>query len=274
MVATGSLLSEGDHLYLDRAADWRGALRLILQEARAVEDATGAAGLVLRDLHDDDELRDFLLGEGFLRVPVQNTWVREIDFADDSEFLAQLSRKRRLHQRDVVLAREGWFRVEVLVGGSAAAAAVPEATRNALYEMYRDVHARKVELNVFPLPRRIIDAVLDTPGWELIVLHLPDRAEGPVAFGALNVAADRIATVFLGLDYEYVVSHASYQQMLLQALRAAQRRGARRVHYGMSAELQKSRFGAQPEKRWAYVQATETFNADVLAHIAETVPAG
>jgi hypothetical protein len=40
----------------------------------------------------------------------------------------------------------------------------------------------------------------------------------------------------------------------------------------MSAELHKSRFGARPEKRWVYLQATETFNADVLAHIAETVP--
>src|SRR6185436_3208218 len=28
MVAMGSLVTEGDHLYLDRAADWRAALRL------------------------------------------------------------------------------------------------------------------------------------------------------------------------------------------------------------------------------------------------------
>jgi hypothetical protein len=29
-----------------------------------------------------------------------------------------------------------------------------------------------------------------------------------------------------------------------------------------------------PEKRWAYVQATDTYNADVLAHLAESVPTG
>jgi hypothetical protein len=44
------------------------------------------------------------------------------------------------------------------------------------------------------------------------------------------------------------------------------------VLLGMGADLQKSRFGARPEKRWAYVQATDTYNADVLAHLAETVP--
>jgi hypothetical protein len=42
----------------------------------------------------------------------------------------------------------------------------------------------------------------------------------------------------------------------------------------MSADLQKSRFGARSQKHWAYVQATETYNADVLAHLAESVPAG
>jgi 7-keto-8-aminopelargonate synthetase-like enzyme len=274
MVGMGSLLSEGDHLYLDRSADWRGALRLILQAAGVEENETGAAGVVLRDLLDgDEELHEFLLGEGFLRVPMWDTWAREVDFEDDEEFLAALPRKHRQHQRRNVLPWEAHFRVTVLEGGSAAAAQVSEASRTAMYEMYRAVHSRKLDLNVFPLPRRAIDAALESPGWEVVLLELPDRAAGPVAFGALNVTPERVATVFLGLDYDYVASHHSYQQLLLQALRAAQRRGARRVLYGMSAELQKARFGARPEKRWAYVQATETFNADVLAQLTEGVPA-
>ena len=40
----------------------------------------------------------------------------------------------------------------------------------------------------------------------------------------------------------------------------------------MSADLYESRLGARREKRWAYVQATETYHADVLAHLAETAP--
>ena len=35
----------------------------------------------------------------------------------------------------------------------------------------------------------------------------------------------------------------------------------------MSADLQKSRFGAARERRWAYVQATDTYNSDVLASV-------
>jgi hypothetical protein len=61
--------------------------------------------------------------------------------------------------------------------------------------------------------------------------------------------------------------------LLLQALRSAQRRGSPVVRLGIGAGLQKARFGARRERRWAYVQAHETYNADVLAHLAETVPA-
>jgi 7-keto-8-aminopelargonate synthetase-like enzyme len=275
MLAMGSLLTEGDHLYLNRCADWRSALRLILDAARAEEDAVGAAALVLRDLPDgDDELHEFLLGEGFLRMPMRDSWLREADFADDEEFLAQLNAKRRKHQRLNVLPWERHFRVEVLAGGSAQARAVTERTREALYAMYREVHARGVDLNVFPLPRRVIDGVLDSPGWEVVLLHLPDRVAGPVAFGVHHVSSGNVSAMFLGLDYDFVVSHHSYQQLLLQALRSAQRHRARRVLFGMSADLQKSRFGAHREKRWAYVQPTDTYNSDVLAQLAETVAGG
>ena len=269
MVAMGSLLTEGDHLYLDRSRDWRGALRLILQAVRGEEDAVGAAAVVLRDLPDgDEELHTFLLGEGLLRIPVWDTWVRQLDFPDDEAFVAGLTRKQRYHQRTKVLAWEGAYRIQVLDGGSPAAAALPAADRDALYTMYRAVHARAYDLNVFPLPRRVIDAVLEQPGWEVVLLHLSDRPAGPVAFSVQHVNADHVAPVFVGMDYAFVATHHSYQQLLLQAVRSAQRRGARRVLYGMSADLQKSRFGARPEKRWAYVQATETFNSDVLSHIA------
>jgi Acetyltransferase (GNAT) domain len=274
MVTTGSLLTEGEHLWLDRSADWRGALRLIMGAARGIEDASGAAAVVLRDLPDGDEdLHAFLLGEGLVRIPVPDTWVRAVDVADDEAFLAGLPRKHRYHQRTRVLAHEPAYRVELLAGGSAQAAALTADERDHLYGLYRAVHARAADLAVFPLPRRIVDAVLASPAWELVLLHLPDRAAGPVAFTVQHVTDSHVAPLFVGLNYDFVASHGSYQQLLLQALRSAQRRGAREVLYGMSADLQKARFGASRVKRWAYVQATDTFNADVLAQLTATVAA-
>jgi 7-keto-8-aminopelargonate synthetase-like enzyme len=272
MIGMGSLLTEGEHLYLDRSRDWRTALRMILQAARAEEDAVGAAAVVLRDLPDgDEELHAFLLGEGLIRIPVWDTWVREMDFADDDEFLAGLTSRHRAHQRRNVLPWEDAYRVNLLPGGSPEARALPAETRAALYGMYRAVHARAFDLNVFPLPLRVIDEVLDRPGWEVLLLSLADRPDVPVAFIVQHVGTDVLTPVFCGLDYAYVATHHSYQQLLFQVLRSAQRHGSRRVHLGMSADLQKARFGARRGRHWAYVQATETYNADVLAHLAESL---
>jgi 7-keto-8-aminopelargonate synthetase-like enzyme len=272
MVAMGSLLTEGNHLWLDRAGDWRGALRLVLAAARDEEDRVDAAAVVLRDLPDGDpELHEFLVSEGFLRVPVYDTWVREVDFADDAAFLAGLAKKHRYHQRVNVLAWESRYDVRVIAGGSPEAAALTAHERDALYALYRNVHARNLDLNVFPLPRRLLDAALEDPCWELVVLHLPTEREAPVAFGLQHVGPDHVQPLFVGLDYAYVAGHHAYQQTLWQSVRAAQRHGARRVLFGMSADLQKARFGARRERRWVYVQPTESYQFDVLAQLTERV---
>src|SRR6202012_5565805 len=49
--AMGSLLTEGDHLFVDGNADWRAALDLLLAQVSADADAVGAGTIVLRDLH-------------------------------------------------------------------------------------------------------------------------------------------------------------------------------------------------------------------------------
>jgi hypothetical protein len=275
VVGMGSLLSEGDHLYLDRTGDWRSALRLILAAARAEEDRAGAAAVVLRDLPDGDaELHEVLLGEGFARVPVLDTWTRPIDFAGDADFLAGLPKKARYHQRTKVLAWEERYRIDTYAGGSAEAASLSAEHRDHLYRLYRDVHARNLELNVYPLPRRLLDAVLARPGWELVTLTLHDGPGEPVAFALQHVGAGHVQPLFVGLDYRYVASHHSYQQTLWQAVRSAQRHGARRVLFGMSADLQKSRFGAEPERRWVYLQSTDGFHHDVLNQIEEGLAVG
>jgi hypothetical protein len=266
MLAMGTLVTEGNHLYLDRTADWAPALRSILAAARDEEDRVGGSAVVLRDLPDGDpELHEFLLAEGFVPIPIRATWVRELDFADDAAFLAGLGKKARYHQRTKVLPWESRYDV----AGLADAAELDQ-----LYRLYRNVHARSLELNVFPLPRRFFDAVRAEPGWEFVVLRLPELGPDPVAFALLHVGPRHVQPILVGLDYRYVASHHTYQQTLWQTIRAGQRHGVPRVLFGMSADLQKSRFGATPRRRWVYVQPTDTYHNDVLLHLAEGVSAG
>ena len=162
--------------------------------------------MVLRDLPDgDDELHTFLLGEGLLRLPVPDSWVRPVDFTDDEGFLAGLTRKHRYHQRTRVLASEPAFDVQVLEGGGPEAAALPALVRDHLYGLYRAVHGRAYDLNVLPLPRRLIDAVLASPAFEVVLLRLPEaNGTDVVAFAVQHVGSGHVAPLFVGLDYAFV----------------------------------------------------------------------
>lgn len=269
MVGMGTLLTEGDHLYLDRTADWHAALRLILEAARAVEDTAEAAAVVLRDLALDSEMHQFLTGEGFVRVPAPTAWNRKLDFSDDEEFLASLKKKHRYHQRTQVLAWEDRYKVDVIQSGPQAQHGLTREDLDHLYGLYRNVHARSLFINVFPLPRRLFDSILPQPGWELVILRLIEGPEQPVAFAMQHVGSEHVQPVFVGLDYAFVSSHRAYQQTLWQSIRSGLRAGAKKVLMGMSADLHKARFGAVREERWVYVQPSENFHTDVLSRLAQ-----
>ena len=71
-----------------------------------------------------------------------------------------------------------------------------------------------------------------------------------------------------GMDYAVVESHGLYRQLLSQTVQRAAALRARRVLFGMGAELEKVRFGARPSERVMYVQSHDRFHHDVLTLIA------
>src|SRR5439155_3358221 len=191
-------------------------------------------------------------------------------------WLAGLSARSRVHQRREVLPWDTQFEVEVLRCGGRVPS---DAELDRLHELYRNVRERGLELNTFELPRTLLRDMLSHPCWELMLLHLRPEAGGrpadqPVAFGAHFIGEDHYAPMIVGLDYAYVRSHHSYRQALRQSLLRARRHGARKVLLGMGAELEKRRFGARPQARCAYVQASDHYSQEVLAaHAADALGA-
>jgi hypothetical protein len=96
--AMGCLLTEGDHLFLDRSGDWRGALACMLG---AVDEHAGDARLVvLRDLPAaDHELESELRELGFAAAAAPDSLIVDRDWSDEAEFLARLPREARRFQR-------------------------------------------------------------------------------------------------------------------------------------------------------------------------------
>jgi len=266
----GALITEGNHLYLDRERDWRKALARLIQALAEEQEGGGQNALVLRDIPDDDaELAHFLSDSAFVKVRLPDSHVLELDFADDDEFLRRLSPRARRHQLREVKPWEPYADVEVRRG---AQDAVTPTEIEHLHGLYRQVHQRGLELNTFDLPPRLLEEIASSPDWELLLLYHRDehggrRSELPVAFGAHFLGRDAYFPLVIGLDYDYVLAHGTYRQMLWQAMKRARDLGYPRLYWGMGASLEKRRFGARTERRSAWVQAADHYNMDVLEQI-------
>jgi 7-keto-8-aminopelargonate synthetase-like enzyme/predicted N-acyltransferase len=265
--AMGSLLSEGDHLYLDRDADWRSALELLLGAVSEHAKQADAGTIVLRDLTESDhELEHALHDNGYVKLSMPDSLVVNAVAPDDDEWLESLSSRSRVHQRREVLPWDDVFDIEILRHGGR----VPDDEELAqLHSLYRNVREQSLEINSFELPSTLLREMLAHDCWELMVMRLhDDRSHAPVAFGAHFIGARHYAPMIIGLDYEHVRSDHSYRQALRQSLLRARSLGSDRIMLGMGASLEKHRFGASVEHRCAYVQSGEHYSQEVLAGIA------
>lgn len=268
VLSMGSLLTEGDHLYLDRSGDWRAALSVLINAVTAQLDRSSATRIVLRDFPaSDGEFEQEMLRLGYVRYDAPETYVARADWADEASFLASLSRSSRGVLRDEVLSLAPRFQVTVLSSGDRL---TPEESAR-VYALYRNVHARSFAINTFPLPVDFFDRLLENPGWEVVLLRVPQEHGGPAdglpigAFASFTGGADQYVPLALGLDYAHVESLHVYRQALWQAVLRARALGRPRVLFGMTAGLEKKRFGSEPEPRCVYAQASEHFQLEVLA---------
>ena len=271
---TGSLLSEGDHLYLDREGPWREALAEIVRAGLAIHDAAGSNALIFRDLPDHDaELGAALAEHGFSKVPMLDSHRLELRFSTDEELAASLSKRKRQYLREQS-ERAARFVVERFGQGSGRTLGPDEARH--LYRLYLNVALRKRRINVFPLPERVVEGFLSSPAWEVVTLRLlPDFGGpgdlAPVAWYAAHGFGGHYMPFLCGLDYRYVTEHGVYRQTLYQIVRRAREHGASVLRLGMDADFEKSRYGATPVRTCMYVQARDHFNSAVLRDLVANV---
>ena len=275
VLAMGSPLTEGDHLYLDRAGAWRDALALLAADVSERAETAGARLVALRDLPFDAELAPVLQELGFTSVPAPTSMVVEVDWTSRDAYHARLSKRARRFQREQVEPHADSFEVAILRAGDPAPSA--EAWAH-LHRLYRNVWERSFHLNTFALPEDFLPRMLEHPGFEIVTLAL--RAESrrggaaPTrAFFAARAGPEQYVPIVVGLDYRHVQEHGAYRQSLAWMLRRAEQLGRSRLLLGMGAELEKRRFGARPVARRVWIQLLDQLHAQVLALLAGDVHA-
>jgi 7-keto-8-aminopelargonate synthetase-like enzyme len=266
VLSMGALLTEGEHLFLDRTADWRKAMLLMLEALGDEQLRCKATNLVIRDIaQQDHELDAFLKEQGFFRFNMPESFSLELDWPTEEAWLERLPFKARWHQKKHVLPFCDAYRLEV-IDSSGRRLAREELEH--CYELYLAVKKRSLTINTFALPDKTLECLLATPNCELLQLRLAEDPEGaPVAWGAALRGPEQYIWLVSGLDYRYVRERGAYRQLLYQIMRRAKQLGARRLMMGLGASGEKRSFGATGVARGFYVMSSDQFNSELLVQM-------
>ncbi len=138
-VMLGSLLTEGQHLYLDyQHPDWKQALGLLTKELEKVQNESEAAIVMLRDFvaGSNEELKKELLKLGFVEYSLPPTHhVGDMNWSSTDEYLKWLPQKSRWFVRREILDFEKSFTLRY-------DNEVTEQELDECYQLYSSVHQR------------------------------------------------------------------------------------------------------------------------------------
>ena len=269
----GSLLTEGDHLYLDPelgpagSTRSRAVLELFLNAVQEDATALECNTIALRDLEDPEGLLDaFLRTQGFISMPLPDSLELEISWQGESEYLASLSPKARYHQKRSVRPFDDAYRAEIF---SRRERNANECELDHFYSLYQNVKANNLELNTFDLPRNLWSEVMRDEQWEIIALFANNEPHDapPVGMGICFIGRDHYVPLIMGLDYRYVRSGGLYRQCMRHTIARARKLGLSKVLLGMGADLEKRRFGATPKQRFLFLQTADHYVFDAVAQL-------
>jgi 7-keto-8-aminopelargonate synthetase-like enzyme len=273
VVMMGSLLSLGDHLFIDRTNPlWQDALKEMLRIMNDVKQECGASTVQLRDLDSNDsEISDFLVREGFIKVemPDMHT-LSNFVWQNENDFTSRFSSKSRWHFKKLVLDKKNNFTVKVLSSKEEK----ENGSLNEWFELYRNVKNKAFNINTYTIPKKYFANIVNHPNWEVIELRLkPNEAssneENPLV--CVNIcyrsAKNNYSLYAVGLDYNFVLSHGSYRQGIYQSLLRANELGCNKFLLGMDASIEKRRFGVTVIPVSAYVQVDDNFNMEMIGRI-------
>lgn len=269
VLSSGTPLTEGHHLYLDRQhPEWEKALKMLLDGLAEVQEKEEAGIIILRDfLQSDDELKSFLINQGFFKVDLpESSVIEDLDFPSEEDYISKLSYKSRRHVRTEVIPYQQYFDLKVKDQ-------VSEEELDLFYTLYRSVSHMNLDLNLFTFPKRFFAAMNEDPNWEFVVLEFSNHPD----IQKENLTGQTAAVVFtykgskdvyvpllMGMDYKYMKEYRIYKQMLFQLVKRAAELGVKDVHFGFTASLEKKRVGATPVPKVAFVQAKENYKLEKL----------
>jgi 7-keto-8-aminopelargonate synthetase-like enzyme len=267
-ISTGSLLTEGEHIYIDKTSSlWKDAMQLLFEKIYQLQDTHKASNIVLRDFHGiDAEMDSFLVDNGYFKIAMPESNITDTSsFNTTADFINTLSYRGKQHYRPFIARHEDKFIIEVRK--NATATEIEE-----WYELYLNVKNSNLSLNTFVLPKKIFEKLAADSNWEVLTLTIKNNynfkgIEKPVCVVFCHTLNETYAPVIIGMDYSYHNEYSTYRQALYQMLARAIELKSKKVHFGFSASIEKKKVGAKQVPVYAYMQTKDNYNFDVIAAI-------
>jgi hypothetical protein len=267
VISTGSLLTEGEHLFIDRSSPfWKDAMQLFFDQVNLLQEKYNTNSIVLRDFQDvDDEFESFLIDNGFFKTAMpDNNIINDLSWSTAEEFYQSLSKNSKIHFKKNIRRYREKYEVSI--------EQVPVKEKiDHWYSLYENVKNNSLELNTFTLPKKLFVNIANDPSWEVLTLKLTtpdDGLEKSVCVVFSHIAGDNYIPMIIGLDYSYNKEYKVYRQALYQLVMRARMLGKKKVHLGFSATVEKKKLGAVVFPTYAFMQIRDSYNAEALATLS------
>jgi 7-keto-8-aminopelargonate synthetase-like enzyme len=266
VMAAGSLITEGEHLYLDRQSGyWKDAMQLLFDKINTLQEQYKAAAIMLRDFGGtDQELDSYFVDNGFFKMAMPDSYVADLPGqGKEAALVAGFSANAKKSYKKYVLRHADKFTIAVRTTATADEI-------DYWYELYSNTKNNSLSLNTFALPKQLFVNMIGQPGWEVLTLTVKPQYdyEGiskPVAVVFCKKTPSHYVPLIIGMDYSYKNTYYTYRQALYQVMARALQLNCKKVHLGFSAGIEKRKVGAVAHPTYAYMQTKDTFNIEAIA---------
>lgn len=271
VLTVGSLLTEGEHLYIDKTSSlWKEAMHILFEKMADLQEQYQASSIVIRDMNENDhEMDELLIENGYFKTSMpENHDVDLTKWTNMNDYLESLSPSSKKHVKRYILKYEERYEVEIWDSKKFKTTQDALVSKR-LYELYLNVKNNSLSLNTFTLPYKVFHQMMLSNRWEAIILKIKDGVgAGKIIASTFNyIGNEDYNFMVVGIDYEYQDSHKPYKQALYQTIKRAKALDLKNVRMGFTTSVEKKKLGANSYSPAAYVQAKENFNMEVLGNM-------
>jgi len=260
VLSTGSLFTEGDHLFWDeKHPQATNAMNSLIRLMEDLQQHLSSKMIVLRDFARETPWHRNLQGNGFVRVQMPNSCIVGLKGVSNLEdYLAKLSSRNRKHYRKDI--RPFMDKVDVKIAQKTTASEIAQ-----IKKLYANVHGNNQGLNTFPFPEKLFDHMNEHEQWEFIIIYPEGRPKQMIGVMLCYKNSSQVyVPAFIGMDYDLLRDFSTYRLLLLMTIDRAIRLEYPRIDMGMTASFEKKKLGAQVIEKYAYLQTADNYALELL----------